>query len=91
MILISHSMEEIASMTEKVLVMANGKMVCFDTAKNVFKNSQLLENIDLEIPQITKIMNLIRERGFNVSEGILTTHQAQKEILKLLNKDGGNQ
>lgn len=91
MILISHSMEEIASMTEKVLVMANGKMVCFDTAKNVFKNSQLLENIGLEIPQITKIMHLIRERGFNVSESILTTHQAQKEILKLLNKDGGNQ
>lgn len=90
-ILISHSMEEIASITQKVLVMENGNMICFDTAKSVFKNSQALEKLGLGSPQITKVMSLIKERGFNVSESILTTHQAKKEILKLLNKDGGNQ
>ena len=90
-ILISHSMEEIASMAQRVLVMEKGKMVCLDSTQNVFKDFQTLERLGLESPQITKVISLIKERGFNVSESILTTRQARQEILKLLNKDGENQ
>lgn len=87
-VLISHSMEEIASISKKVLVMENGKMVCFDSVKAVFQNQEMLEKLGLEVPQITKIMSLIKERGFEISESIFTTFQAKKEILKLLKKDG---
>ena len=71
-ILVSHSMEDIARVADKIIVMNKSNLVMFDKTKEVFSKGRELEKIGLRVPQITKIMLELREKGFNVPEGILT-------------------
>ena len=83
-ILISHSMEDIARISDRILVMNNGKKVMLDTAENIFSRGAELEKMGLKVPQITKIMMLLKERGIPVNTGILTVEQGFNEILRQL-------
>lgn len=87
-LLVSHSMEDIAKIADRVLVMNSSKAEMFDTTKNVFSKGEELEKIGLKVPQITKIMSTLRAKGYPVSDGILTVEQAFTEILTILNKEG---
>lgn len=87
-LLVSHSMEDIAKIADRVLVMNSSKAEMFDTTKNVFSKGEELEKIGLKVPQITKIMSALRAKGYPVSDGILTVVQAFTEILTILNKEG---
>lgn len=87
-LLVSHSMEDIAKIADRVLVMNSSKAEMFDTTKNVFSKGEELEKIGLKVPQITKIMSALRAKGYPVSDGILTVEQAFTEILTILNKEG---
>ena len=87
-ILVSHSMEDIARVADKIIVMNKSNLVMFDKTKEVFSKGRELENIGLRVPQITKIMLELREKGFNVPEGILTVDEAMDCISSLLDKEG---
>lgn len=87
-ILVSHSMEDIARVSDKIIVMNKSNLVMFDKTKEVFSKGRELEKIGLRVPQITKIMLELREKGFNVPEGILTVDEAMDCISSLLDKEG---
>lgn len=87
-ILVSHSMEDIARVADKIIVMNKSNLVTFDKTKEVFSKGRELEKIGLRVPQITKIMLELREKGFNVPEGILTVDEAMDCISSLLDKEG---
>lgn len=87
-LLVSHSMEDIARVADKIIVMNKSNLVMFDKTKEVFSKGRELEKIGLRVPQITKIMLELREKGFNVPEGILTVDEAMDCISSLLDKEG---
>lgn len=87
-ILVSHSMEDIARVADKIIAMNKSNLVMFDKTKEVFSKGRELEKIGLRVPQITKIMLELREKGFNVPEGILTVDEAMDCISSLLDKEG---
>ena len=87
-ILVSHSMEDIARVADKIIVMNKSNLVMFDKTKEVFSKGRELEKIGLRVPQITKIMLELREKGFNVPKGILTVDEAMDCISSLLDKEG---
>lgn len=78
---ISHSMEDVAKIAKKVIVMADGKIVMYDSVDNVFKNDSLLEEIGLSVPQINKVVRRLKEKGINLGENIYTVEKAKKAIL----------
>lgn len=86
-ILVSHSMEDVAKFAEKVIVMNAGKVALEGTPAEVFKEIDTLEEIGLGVPQITYLMRELKRRGFNVSDEIFTVEQAKQELLKVLAKD----
>lgn len=87
-LLVSHSMEDIAGIADRVLVMNHGECVMFDETQKVFSRSEELESIGLRVPQITKITTELRKRGVPLSEGILTVEKAFEEICAILKKEG---
>ena len=85
-LLVSHSMEDIARTADRVLVMNKGKAAMFDTTPNVFARSAELETMGLRVPQVTAIMTRLQAMGCPVPSGILTLEQAIKELLPLVRK-----
>lgn len=83
-LLVSHSMEDIARIADRILVMSKGKKLMLDTAKNVFSRGKELESVGLRVPQITKIMMLLRENGINVDTSVLTVERGFNEIINSL-------
>lgn len=71
-LLVSHSMEDIARVADRIVVMNKSQLVMFDETQRIFARGDELEKIGLRIPQITKIMSQLRKRGVDVPEGILT-------------------
>ncbi len=82
-LLVSHSMEDITRISDKILVMNKGGLVAFDKVNQIFKHGDELEKIGLQIPQVTKIMIELRKKGIDVPTDIYTVEQAMFEILKL--------
>lgn len=82
-ILVSHSMEDIANMAEKLIVMNKGKIVFIDTPKNIFKEIDVLESIGLGVPQVSYLMRELRNRSFAVDDAI-SIEEAKKELLKVI-------
>ena len=78
------TMEDIARISDRVLVMNNGKMEFLSTPENVFAQGNKLNEMGLKIPQITQIMNTLYEQGYNVSKGVLTIDEAVKQLLPIL-------
>ena len=82
-ILVSHSMEDIAKNVDKVMVMNKAKVFAYGTVEKVFERASELNGIGLSIPQITKIFIGLKEKGFDVNTNIFTVEQASAEILRL--------
>jgi energy-coupling factor transport system ATP-binding protein len=87
-IIVSHSMEDIARIADRVMVINNGKLEMLDTPEKVFSEAERLEKMGLEVPQITKIMLALKEKGYDVPSGILTVEKAFLEVVNLLKKEG---
>lgn len=81
-VLVSHSMDDVARYVERIIVMGHGKKVFDDTPKAVFRHYQELEELGLSAPQITYIMNLLRDQGLDVKTDALTVEEAAGEILR---------
>ncbi len=89
-IIVSHSMEDVASIADKVLVMNDGKIEMFDHTKAVFSNSNRLIEIGLNVPQITKIAIELKKLGIIDRDDIYTIDEAQDILLSLLKEGGKN-
>ena len=87
-LLVSHSMEDVAKIADRIIVMNNSEVVMFEKTKDIFKNSSELEKIGLTVPQITKIMILLKDKGYDIPDGILTVEDAFRVITSLLKKEG---
>ena len=86
-LLVSHSMEDIARTAEKILVMNDSKAAMFDSTEKVFARDRELEEMGLRVPEITKIMARLKENGWPVGTA-LTMEQALRQLLPLLGKGG---
>ena len=82
-LLVSHSMEDMANCAEKILVMNAGKVFCYDTVENVFRQAKALQEIGLAVPQITRVCMQLREQGIPLSDDIYTVESAYQQILQL--------
>lgn len=88
-ILVSHSMEDVGKLAERIVVMNGGKIELSGTPSEVFTKSDQLEAIGLGVPQVTYLMKALIKAGFNVSDDIYTVEKAKEELLKVL-KSGVN-
>ncbi len=80
-IIISHSMEDMAQITDKLLVMSKGSLVMFDKTENVFKNGDKLREIGLNVPIVTRVFDILKEKGFCLPDDVFTVERAV-EVLK---------
>lgn len=85
-VLVSHSMEDVANYAERIIVMDNGQVMFDDTPRKVFKHYKELEKIGLAAPQITYIMHRLKEQGLDVDTDIINVNEAKENILKSLGK-----
>ena len=86
-ILVSHSMEDIAEYADKILVMNKSELFCYDTAVKVFGLSAEIEKMGLDVPQITRVFNKLKERGIDLGKEVFTVNYAKDLVLKCL-KEG---
>lgn len=84
-LLVSHSMEDISRIADKILVMNKGNMFAFDETKKIFSRGEEIEKIGLQIPQITKIMIELGKKGYKLPSDIYSVDQAVYEIMKIRN------
>lgn len=87
-LLVSHSMEDVAKVADKVLVMNNGEAVMFDTVEKVYSNGEQLHKMGLNIPHITKIVLQLRKKGIDIPNNIYTVDSAYEALLNLFKKEG---
>lgn len=85
-ILVSHSMEDIARYVDRILVMNHGEKVFDDTPKEVFKHYKELEAMSLAAPRITYLIHTLRDHGVPIDNNITTVEEARDQILRLLGK-----
>ena len=86
-ILVSHSMEDVGKLAEKIIVMNDGHIELQGKPKEVFREIDTLERIGLAVPQVTYLMRELKRKGFNVSEDIFTVEKAKSELLNRLLKN----
>ena len=79
-LLVSHSMDDVAKYVDRIIVMNKGRVMYDDEPKEVFRHYQELEEIGLAAPQVTYIMKDLRDRGYGVSDEITTIEEARAEI-----------
>lgn len=83
-VLVSHSMEDIARLVDRIIVMNEGKCIFTGTPREVFKQADMLQSIGLGVPQVTMLARSLNEKGIHIREDIITVEEAKQEILKYL-------
>ena len=86
-ILVSHSMEDIANNVDKIMIVSDAKLVSFDYPSEIFKDSQMLKNIGLNVPQVTRVVNHLKQKGVNLGNNIYTVEAAVDAILKYVKEE----
>ena len=81
-ILVSHSMEDIANYADKVLVMEQGRVYNYDLTENIFRDAENLSRMGLGIPDITKVFLKLKEMGVDIGTDVYTIPYAVKSLLK---------
>ncbi len=87
-LLVSHRMEDVAHIADKVLVMQDGEAVMYDTPAAVFSQDTRLEKMGLTVPSVTRIISLLKEKGVEIKEDVYTVEDAVSVLCTLL-KDKG--
>ncbi len=83
-ILVSHSMEDVAEYVDRIIVMNKGSVMYDDVPRNVFRHYQELESVGLAAPQVTYIMHALHERGLNVDVDVTTIEEAAEQIYQAI-------
>ncbi|MEG0132944.1 MAG: energy-coupling factor transporter ATPase [Clostridium sp.] len=86
-ILVSHSMEDVAKVADRILVMDNGKCVLDGAPNQIFREVETLEKVGLAVPQVTYLIRELNKVGFQLPDDIFTLEQAKKELLRILEKN----
>lgn len=81
-ILVSHSMEDVAKTADKVLVLNRSHVAMFGTVPEVYSRTDELEEMGLTVPQITKMFRALHDRGFDVSPSVFTVSQGADELMR---------
>ena len=81
-LLVSHSMEDVARYAEKILVMNQSKLFCYDTVEHVFQHAEALQQMGLEVPQVTRVCMALRQQGIPLDESIYTVEEAARQFLQ---------
>ncbi len=79
--IVSHSMEDMAKTADKLLVMSEGRLVMYDETEKIFSHSAMLEDIGLNVPQITRVFNALKEKGYNLPDNIFTVEKGAEAII----------
>lgn len=87
-LLVSHSMEDVAEYVDRIIVMNKGCVMYDDEPKKVFEHYKELENVGLAAPQVTYIMHALREKGMHVDVSATTIEEAAANIVQALKKKG---
>ena len=85
-ILVSHSMEDIAKYVERIIVMNHGEAVFDDTPKKVFRHYKELEAMGLAAPQVTYVVKALEEKGWDIDTAVTTVEEAKEAILQAIEK-----
>ena len=83
-IIVSHSMEDVAKIAKRVIVMNKGEAILDGTPAEVFKNVDTLEEVGLAVPQVTYLVRELKKKGIEISEDVYTVEAAKKELIKIL-------
>lgn len=87
-LLVSHTMEDIARVADRIIVMNRSECVMFDTTKSVFAQGDKLRETGLRVPQITSVMQTLKNKGYSVPDGVLTVDEATSVLAALMKKEG---
>ena len=82
-VIVSHSMEDMAKYCDDLVVMNDGKVCMEGNAEQIFSNAQKLTEIGLDVPQITKLMLRLKEMGLDVDTGVYTIESALESIMQI--------
>ena len=88
-LIVSHSMEDIATFADRILVMNKSELFCFDETKKVFARADEIAAIGLDVPQITKVFGALRSRGLDFGKEVYTVGYARELVLRELRERGG--
>ena len=88
-LLVTHSMEDVARVADRVLVMDRGHVAMLDTVEQVFSRADELESIGLTVPAVTKVLMILKRKGLAVDTAAYTVDAAVAQLLPLLGGDGG--
>lgn len=80
-VLVSHSMEDVAQYASRILVVNGGKIVFDDKPRKVFEHEKELNEMGLAIPQVTQLMHRLKSEGYPVFENAITVQEARKNLL----------
>ena len=87
-IMVSHNMDDIAKLADKVAVMNHGKLMIYDKPDKVFANRQIIKDAGLLEPEVMQLLQKIKDKGLDVNVNVLNKNDALKEILTALRKRG---
>lgn len=87
-LMVSHSMEDVARMADKVLVMQDSCVKMYDTVKAVFARAEELEGMGLNVPAVTRMLTMLRKSGMDVDTDVFTVEAAAKKLAALLKEKG---
>ena len=89
-LIVSHSMEDIATFADRILVMNRGSLFCFDETEKVFARAEEIAQIGLDVPQVTKIFLELKRRGLDFGKEVYTVGYAKDLLLRCLKERAGN-
>ncbi len=87
-VMVSHSMDDVAACCDKVLVLNRGEIVMSGSPREVFANAEELADIGLDVPQITRLVKRLNDNGYGIDESVLTVDEAAEAIYKKLKEMG---
>ena len=87
-LLVSHSMEDVAKYATKVLVMNRSQLYAYEDVDSIFTRAAEIEKIGLSVPQITKVFHQLAELGYPVNSNTYRVQEASEQLLRLLKKKG---
>lgn len=88
-LIVSHSMEDIATFADRILVMSKAMLFCFDETEKVFSRAEEISQIGLDVPQITKVFMELKKRGLDFGKEVYTVGYARDLLLKKLRERAG--
>ena len=89
-VMVSHSMDDVASLAERVIVMNHGEVVMDGAPRDVFSCGEELRGMGLDVPQAVQLAAKLRSRGFDIPEGVYRIEEIREAILKVAGKEAGH-